>query len=551
MLKKLVVKNFALISSLELDPDTGFTTITGETGAGKSILLGALGLIAGQRADSSVLFNPEEKCFVEAEFEIGSYHLESFFEQHELDFSSRSIVRREINAQGKSRSFINDTPVNLTVLKELSALLIDIHSQHQSLALTRESVQLSYLDSYAGNQHLLQQYKKKYDAFRAAKEKRERLLHEQAELEKQEDYLRFQLNELEELQPKAGEVKQMEEELELLNHAEGLSASLQFIVSQMEEGEAGMLQQLSAVKQRLQPFQKVNEQWQEYFSRVVSLEVELKELTRELGRESERVVFDPERIEQLNKRLSQLESLMRKHQAIDEEALLSVWEKLATAVGSSDTLKEDIEKITAEISSLEKELERLAAELHEKRKKQSAGLAKAVESLLHGLGMPVARFNIELSKEENFSNSGWTGLKFLFSANKGSAMQEMGKVASGGELSRVVLAVKSIMASITSLPTILFDEIDTGVSGAVAGKMGELMREMGKNMQVIAITHLPQVAGAGREHWFVYKKEEKGVTRSFIRKLSQEERLQELAQMLSTGSPGEAALQNAKELLGS
>lgn len=551
MLKKLVVKNFALISSLELDPDTGFTTITGETGAGKSILLGALGLIAGQRADSSVLFNPEEKCFVEAEFEIGSYHLESFFEQHELDFSSRSIVRREINAQGKSRSFINDTPVNLTVLKELSALLIDIHSQHQSLALTRESVQLSYLDSYAGNQHLLQQYKKKYDAFRAAKEKRERLLHEQAELEKQEDYLRFQLNELEELQPKAGEVKQMEEELELLNHAEGLSASLQFIVSQMEEGEAGMLQQLSAVKQRLQPFQKVNEQWQEYFSRVVSLEVELKELTRELGRESERVVFDPERIEQLNKRLSQLESLMRKHQAIDEEALLLVWEKLATAVGSSDTLKEDIEKITAEISSLEKELERLAAELHEKRKKQSAGLAKAVESLLHGLGMPVARFNIELSKEENFSNSGWTGLKFLFSANKGSAMQEMGKVASGGELSRVVLAVKSIMASITSLPTILFDEIDTGVSGAVAGKMGELMREMGKNMQVIAITHLPQVAGAGREHWFVYKKEEKGVTRSFIRKLSQEERLQELAQMLSTGSPGEAALQNAKELLGS
>jgi DNA repair protein RecN (Recombination protein N) len=295
----------------------------------------------------------------------------------------------------------------------------------------------------------------------------------------------------------------------------------------------------------------VNEQWQEYFSRVVSLEVELKELTRELGRESERVVFDPERIEQLNKRLSQLESLMRKHQAIDEEALLSVWEKLATAVGSSDTLKEDIEKITAEISSLEKELERLAAELHEKRKKQSTGLAKAVESLLHGLGMPVARFNIELSKEENFSNSGWTGLKFLFSANKGSAMQEMGKVASGGELSRVVLAVKSIMASITSLPTILFDEIDTGVSGAVAGKMGELMREMGKNMQVIAITHLPQVAGAGREHWFVYKKEEKGVTRSFIRKLSQEERLQELAQMLSTGSPGEAALQNAKELLGS
>lgn len=551
MLKKLVVKNFALISSLELDPDTGFTTITGETGAGKSILLGALGLIAGQRADSSVLFNPEEKCFVEAEFEIGSYHLESFFEQHELDFSSRSIVRREINAQGKSRSFINDTPVNLTVLKELSALLIDIHSQHQSLALMRESVQLSYLDSYAGNQHLLQQYKKKYDAFRAAKEKRERLLHEQAELEKQEDYLRFQLNELEELQPKAGEVKQMEEELELLNHAEGLSASLQFIVSQMEEGEAGMLQQLSAVKQRLQPFQKVNEQWQEYFSRLVSLEVELKELTRELGRESERVVFDPERIEQLNKRLSQLESLMRKHQAIDEEALLLVWEKLATAVGSSDTLKEDIEKITAEISSLEKELERLAAELHEKRKKQSAGLAKAVESLLHGLGMPVARFNIELSKEENFSNSGWTGLKFLFSANKGSAMQEMGKVASGGELSRVVLAVKSIMASITSLPTILFDEIDTGVSGAVAGKMGELMREMGKNMQVIAITHLPQVAGAGREHWFVYKKEEKGVTRSFIRKLSQEERLQELAQMLSTGSPGEAALQNAKELLGS
>lgn len=551
MLKKLVVKNFALISSLELDPDTGFTTITGETGAGKSILLGALGLIAGQRADSSVLFNPEEKCFVEAEFEIGSYHLESFFEQHELDFSSRSIVRREINAQGKSRSFINDTPVNLTVLKELSALLIDIHSQHQSLALTRESVQLSYLDSYAGNQHLLQQYKKKYDAFRALKEKRERLLHEQAELEKQEDYLRFQLNELEELQPKAGEVKQMEEELELLNHAEGLSASLQFIVSQMEEGEAGMLQQLSAVKQRLQPFQKVNEHWQEYFSRVVSLEVELKELTRELGRESERVVFDPERIDQLNKRLSQLESLMRKHQAMDEDALLAVWEKLATAVGSSDTLKEDIEKVSGEILRLEKELERLAAELHEKRKKQSEGLAKAVENLLHGLGMPVARFNIALSREENLGSSGWTGLKFLFSANKGSALQEMGKVASGGELSRVVLAVKSIMASITSLPTILFDEIDTGVSGAVAGKMGELMREMGKNMQVIAITHLPQVAGAGREHWFVYKKEEKGVTRSFIRKLSQEERLQELAQMLSTGSPGEAALQNAKELLGS
>jgi len=550
MLKKLVVKNFALISSLELDPDTGFTTITGETGAGKSILLGALGLIAGQRADSSVLFNPEQKCFVEAEFEIGSYHLENFFEQNELDFSARSIVRREINAQGKSRSFINDTPVNLSVLKELSSLLIDIHSQHQSLALTRESVQLSYLDAFAGNQILLQQYKKKYDDFRALKDKKEQLLHQQAELEKQEDYLRFQLNELEEVQPKAGELKSMEEELELLNHAEGLSASLQFIVSQLEEGESSLLQQLSAVKQRLQPFQKINESWKEYFSRVVSMEVELKELTREFGREMDRVVYDPERIEQLNKRLNQLETLMRKHQALDEEALLKVWENLASAVGSSDTLKVELEKISADLLQMEKELKNLANELHDKRKKYSAGLAAAVETILHGLGMPVARFTIDLSKENYLGATGFSGLKFLFSANKGSALQEMGKVASGGELSRVVLAVKSIMASITALPTILFDEIDTGVSGAVAGKMGDLMREMGKNMQVIAITHLPQVAGAGKEHWFVYKKEEKGVTRSFIKKLSHDERLQELAQMLSTGSPGEAALQNAKELLG-
>jgi DNA repair protein RecN (Recombination protein N) len=550
MLKKLVVKNFALISSLELDPDTGFTTITGETGAGKSILLGALGLIAGQRADSSVLFNPEQKCFVEAEFEIGSYHLENFFEQNELDFSARSIVRREINAQGKSRSFINDTPVNLSVLKELSSLLIDIHSQHQSLALTRESVQLSYLDAFAGNQILLQQYKKKYEDYRALKDKKEQLLHQQAELEKQEDYLRFQLNELEEVQPKAGELKSMEEELELLNHAEGLSASLQFIVSQLEEGESSLLQQLSAVKQRLQPFQKINEGWKEYFSRVVSMEVELKELSREFGREMDRVVYDPEKIEQLNKRLNQLESLMRKHQALDEEALLKVWENLASAVGSSDTLKVELEKITADLLLIEKELKNLANELHDKRKKYSAGLAAAVESILHGLGMPVARFTIDLNKENNLGATGFSGLKFLFSANKGSALQEMGKVASGGELSRVVLAVKSIMASITALPTILFDEIDTGVSGAVAGKMGELMKEMGKNMQVIAITHLPQVAGAGKEHWFVYKKEEKGVTRSFIKKLSHDERLQELAQMLSTGSPGEAALQNAKELLG-
>lgn len=550
MLKKLVVKNYALISSLEIEPCQGFTTITGETGAGKSILLGALGLIAGQRADSSVLFNPEEKCFVEAEFEIGTYGLESFFEQNELDYSSRSIVRREINMQGKSRSFINDTPVNLAVLKDLSALLIDIHSQHQSLALTREAVQLSYLDSFAGHNASLQQYKKKFDAFRQMEEQKINLLNRQAELEKQEDYLRFQLNELEEIQPKVGELKAMEGELELLNHAEGLSASLQFALARMDGNESGLLQQLSAIRQRLQAFQKINASWEEYYSRIVALEVELKELTRDLGREEERVVYNPQRIEELNQRVSRLETLMRKHNAADDEALMKVWENLAQDVGSTDSLRDEIEKISSALLKEEKELREMADALHEQRKKSSVKLAKHVEEILHSLGMPVARFAIELSKESKLNAQGFTAIKFLFSANKGSAMNEMGKVASGGELSRVVLAVKSILASITSLPTILFDEIDTGVSGAVAGKMGELMRGMGKDMQVIAITHLPQVAGAGQEHWFVYKKEEKGITRTFIKKLNQEERLQELAQMLSTGSPGEAALRNAKELLG-
>ena len=550
MLKKLVVKNYALISSLEIEPCQGFTTITGETGAGKSILLGALGLIAGQRADSSVLFNPEEKCFVEAEFEIGTYGLESFFEQNELDYSSRSIVRREINMQGKSRSFINDTPVNLAVLKDLSALLIDIHSQHQSLALTREAVQLSYLDSFAGHNASLQQYKKKFDAFRQMEEQKINLLNRQAELEKQEDYLRFQLNELEEIQPKVGELKAMEGELELLNHAEGLSASLQFALARMDGNESGLLQQLSAIRQRLQAFQKINASWEEYYSRIVALEVELKELTRDLGREEERVVYNPQRIEELNQRVSRLEALMRKHNAADDEELMKVWENLAQDVGSSDSLRDEIEKISSALLKEEKELREMADALHEQRKKSSVKLAKHVEEILHSLGMPVARFAIELSKENKLNAQGFTAIKFLFSANKGSAMNEMGKVASGGELSRVVLAVKSILASITSLPTILFDEIDTGVSGAVAGKMGELMRGMGKDMQVIAITHLPQVAGAGQEHWFVYKKEEKGITRTFIKKLNQEERLQELAQMLSTGSPGEAALRNAKELLG-
>ncbi len=549
MLQHLRIQNFALIEETEVHLNNGLTVITGETGAGKSILLGALGLTLGSRADVSSLHDKTKKCIIEAQFNIKEYSLRSFFESNELDFEEVTTIRREITPEGKSRAFINDTPTTLSVLKELGEQLIDIHSQHETLLLKETNFQFELVDAFAQTTNLFSDYKKQFNALQKLRKQLEELTAQEIQAKKELDYFQFQFNELEEANVKVGEQQQLEEESETLENAEFIKGSLVKSSLAINGGDENIVSALALVKQQLQSVSKFGKQFNELFERINSVSIELKELSKDIDACEEDVVYDNSRLEEVNAQLDKLNRLLKKHGVNSEEELLTIKTDIEAKLQQFSSLEVAIEKTQKEIFASEKQCKSLAKDLSDKRQKSTAGIEQNIKNMLMGLSMANAQFKIELKPLDALSFNGQDSISFLFTANKGAEFKELHKTASGGELSRLMLCLKALLAERTALPTIIFDEIDTGVSGDVADKIGNILFAMGKTMQVITITHLPQMASKGGNHLFVYKSDSKDKTTSSIKALNKEERIAEIAKMLSTGTPTETALKNAKELL--
>ncbi|MES2566182.1 MAG: DNA repair protein RecN [Bacteroidota bacterium] len=549
MLHNLHIQNFALIEETGVRLNQGLTVITGETGAGKSILLGALGLTLGNRADVSSLHNKTKKCIIEAHFNIRAYNLKSFFESHELDFEENTTIRREITPEGKSRAFINDTPTTLNVLKELGDQLIDIHSQHETLLLKETSFQFELVDVFAKIIPLFTDYKKQFAQLSKLKKQLEDFISQEAQAKKELDYFQFQFNELEEASLKVGEQKDLEEESETLENAEFIKGNLVKSSLAISGGDENIVSALTLVKQQLQSVSKFGKQFNELYERINAVTIELKDLANDITGCEEEVVYDNIRLEEVNAQLDKLNRLLKKHSVNSEEELLTIKNDIESKLQQFSSLELSIEKTQKEIQSLEKQCKTVAKELSEKRHKATSGIEENIKTMLSSLSMTNAQFKIELKPLDNLTSNGLDSISFLFTANKGAEFKELHKTASGGELSRLMLCLKALLAERTALPTIIFDEIDTGVSGDVADKIGNILFAMGKSMQVITITHLPQMASKGSNHLFVYKSDSKDKTISSIKTLTPEERIAEIAKMLSTGTPTETALKNAKELL--
>ncbi len=549
MLQSLRIQNFALIEETEVSLKQGLTVITGETGAGKSILLGALGLTLGNRADVSSLHDKTKKCIIEAQFDIKSYNLKSFFENNELDFEEITSIRREITPEGKSRAFINDTPATLNVLKELGDQLIDIHSQHETLLLKETNFQFELVDAFAQTTQLFIDYKKQFGQLTKLKKQLEELTAQELQAKKELDYFQFQFNELEEAAIKVGVQQQLEEESETLENAEFIKGNLSKSSLAINGGDENIVSALALVKQQLQAVSKFGKQFNELFERVNSVSIELKELAKDIDACEEDVVYDNARLEEVNTQLDKLNRLLKKHGVNTEEELLVIKDEIEAKLQQFSSLELSIEKTNKEIVALEKQCKALAKDLSDKRQKSLADIEQNIKTMLSSLSMANAQFKIDLKPLDSLSSNGLDAISFLFTANKGSEFKELHKTASGGELSRLMLCLKALLAERTALPTIIFDEIDTGVSGDVADKIGNILFAMGKTMQVITITHLPQMASKGSNHLFVYKSDNKDKTTSSIKQLNKDERIAEIAKMLSTGTPTETALKNAKELL--
>jgi DNA repair protein RecN (Recombination protein N) len=549
MLKHLSIQNYALIDKLEVEFSDGLTIITGETGAGKSILLGALGLIAGSRADTQSLQDKTKKCIVEASFNIKEYALKDFFWANELDYEITTNIRREITPEGKSRAFINDTPVTLTQLKGLAERLIDIHSQHQTLTLNGSEFQLSVVDAYANHADSLAEYSISFKQFKALEKALNELLTKESQAKKDLDYFQFQFNELEEAGLKPDEQAGIEQELEALNNAEDIKSNLSKAATGLNGGEQNLLASLNEIKSLLASQAKFKPEINELSTRLNSSYIELKDISNELESLEQDIVYDPKRIDKLTIQLDAIYRLQQKHQVKSVEELIAIKDDLSNKLLEFSSLETEIEKTKKELTSVQKSLTALAKKIAANRKKEIPKIEKEIASLLSALSMPNAQLKVEHIETEILTANGADKVNFLFSANKGSDFKELNKVASGGELSRLMLSIKSLIAQLTALPTIIFDEIDTGVSGDVADKVGSIMNLMAKAMQVITITHLPQIASKGESHLFVYKEDKNDKTYSNIKKLSVNERVQEIAKMLSTGTPTAAAISNAKELL--
>lgn len=551
MLQSIHIQNYALIESLDIDFHPGFSVITGETGAGKSIILGAIGLLVGQRADIKAIKSRASKCIVEARFNIGSYALESFFEEQDLEYEDgECILRRELYASGKSRAFINDTPASLAQMKELGEKLIDVHSQHQNLLLNHEDFQLSVLDILAHDESELQSYKLGYSEYKKVSRELSELL-EQAEKNRQdEDYIRFQVEQLEEANLQEGEQEELEREAETLSHAEEIKSGLYKVDQLMASDETTLLSVTKDCMQTLQGIGKVYTPAQEWFNRLDSCYIELKDLSHEIMNACEEVEFNPLRLEEVNERLNLIYSLQQKHRVSSVHELITIAENYRTQLNAITSSDDRIQDLTKQKETLYNKVLEQASVLTKLRNQASKEIEQQMQAYLVPLGMPNVRFSVEMLPKKEPDAKGMDKVTFLFSANKNGQLQNVASIASGGEIARVMLSLKAMVAGAVKLPTIIFDEIDTGVSGSIAEKMALIMQEMGQaDRQVISITHLPQIASKGRTHYKVYKEDTETGTNSHIRQLNQEERIHEIANMLSGATLTEAALNNAKALL--
>ena len=549
MLASLSISNFALIDKLGIDFSDGFSIITGETGAGKSILLGALGLVLGKRADLSSLKNKEEKCVIEAHFQIANYKLQPFFESNDLDYEDETIIRREILPSGKSRAFINDSPVNLQELQELSVFLIDIHSQHQTQELSEELFQFQIIDSVAHNQENINLYSAILSSFKKDKSQLSTLTSKLQSLLKEQDYNTFLLEELLSANLKVKDQEELEQVYEQLNNVEFIKENIDKSLALANEEQFGILQNLKEIKIALQKTIAFSPEYQSLFDRINSVTIEFDDIISELSQQTENLVHDPENLELVNQKLQNIYNLQKKHQVNSVAELLDIQNDLDNKVVSVVELEFEINKLAAKIEKATTELDTLAINIRNNRLKAVPVLSEKLIFILEQLGMPNVRFNMELKETDHYFANGKDELQFLFSANKGSDFGLLKKVASGGELSRIMLAVKGILAQYSSLPTIIFDEIDTGVSGEIANKMAAIMKDMSGKMQVFSITHLPQIAAKGKMHYKVYKSIQGNTTISELKLLTFEERIVEIAEMLSGKDISDSALNHAKALL--
>ncbi len=549
MITSLSIKNYALIEKLAIDFSKGFSIITGETGAGKSIILGAMGLVLGKRADLTSLKNKEEKCVIEAYFDISKYNLKPFFEANDLDYEDETIIRREILPTGKSRAFINDSPVNLQELQELSLFLIDIHSQQQTQELSDETVQFAIIDAIANNQNEIGNYQSLLKTYKEDKARLQSLIVKQAESIKEQEYNTFLLNELVAAQLKSGEQEQLEADFEKLNNVETIKEAVDKSLALANEEQIGALSTLKEIKLALQKIASFAPEYANLLERITSLAIELDDISDELINCSEKLIHDPIRLDLISEKLQLIFNLQKKHQVTSVNELLSIQTTLENNLFELGNLESDIAKLTQTIQDKANSLDALAQTIHQKRTVAVPVLSDKLIAILATLGMPNVRFNIEIKSTDNYYQNGKDEIQFLFSANKGTDFGLLKKVASGGEMSRIMLAVKAILAQYSKLPTLIFDEIDTGVSGEIAIRMGEIMKEMSHTMQIFAITHLPQIAAKGNAHFKVFKSTVGEDTQSELQLLNEEERVIEIAQMLSGAVVSDSALNHAKSLL--
>ena len=550
MLKQLYIKNFTLIDELNIQMHPGFSVITGETGAGKSIILGAIGLLLGNRADSKSIKAGRDRCVIEAHFDLSKYDMQQFFTDNDIDEDlSDTIIRRELTAAGKSRAFINDTPVSLTKMRELGEQLVDIHSQHQNLLLQKEDFQLNVVDIIAQNEKQRKNYEAAYNQYKQVNQKLNAL---KAEIEKNrenEDFLRFQFKELDEAQLQNGEQEELEQEYEMLSHSEDIKTALYQADNHLSGDDGNIIERLKQASEQLANIKDVYPEVTELLERIDSSYIELKDIAQEINGLTDHVEFDPARLETINERLDKLNSLQQKFHVRDLGELIETYHQLKEQLSHIDHSDEDVEALEQEVAQLLEKAQKQAKELTAIRTKAAKKVEEEMKQRLIPLGIPNVRFCISLT-EKPLSHDGGDKVSFLFSANKSTPLQPVTQVASGGEIARVMLSLKAMISGAVKLPTIIFDEIDTGVSGKIAEKMAQIMVEMGNHeRQVLSITHLPQIAAMGSHHYKVSKEETDEGTISRMTELSQQERIQEIAQMLSGSDVSEAALANAKELL--
>jgi DNA repair protein RecN (Recombination protein N) len=549
MLQSLYIKNYALIESLEINFSTNFSIITGETGAGKSILLGALGLVLGNRADLSTLKDKEQKCIIEAHFAIANYNLKQLFESLDLDYDDNTIIRREILPSGKSRAFVNDSPVNLQELQELGNYLIDIHSQFQTRNIINEEYQIDLLDKVANNESAIQKFQSELKNYKAFQSELKKIVSEKETLGKEQEYNLFLFEELEKAKLKVGEQEELETESEKLNNVEFLKENISKVIAISNQEEIGLLANLKEVKSSLQKIASISPEFNELHERITVSLIEIEDIIAENESLAEKLIDDPSRTELVNSKLQVIYDLQKKHQVNSIEELLQIQENLEQKVVKFDDIDSLIKKLESQILYSKETLDKQASIITEARQKAAKIFIVQITEIITQLGMPDAQFEFEITPTEIYNKFGKDQINLLFSANKGSKLEPIKKVASGGEMSRIMLSIKAVLTDYSKLPTIIFDEIDTGVSGEIALKMAEIMKKMSDKMQVFAITHLPQIASKGNQHYKVFKITQNNDTISEIKLLTEQERVVEIAEMLSGKNISESAIIHAKALL--